>query len=1167
MPSPLRSSRRRPRIRPRRLLRAEQLESRSLLAAVITVNSTLDTDERDTVLTLREAIEVSNRTLTVGELTTQEKAQVVGNPTQTDTDSIHFNLPGAGPQTIRPDSELPPISDPVIIDGYTQPGAKANTNGPGLGSNAVILVQLSGANIFGFGAGLSLFADNSTVTGLAVNQFPDGIDLLGGSGNSIQGNFIGTDATGTLAQGNSQYGVFVQDSANNIIGGLTPASRNVISSNLTGVGISSLSPGNLIQGNLIGTDASGTLPLGNTIEGVGTFFDTFDVFIGGTTAAARNVISGNGTGVSVFADSIDIQGNFIGTDVTGALPLGNSFGIQFGQSDGGVVGGLAAGAGNVISGNLSAGIQFFASSSHMIQGNLIGVAANGSSSLGNGQYGILIQADEVEPASSNNLIQQNVIAFNGTDQPGAGIAIDHQEPRRNTGNSILQNSIFSNAGLGIDLNDDGPTANDLLPTADADVGSNNLQNFPVLNSASLVPGITLTLQYSVPSTTSNSSYPLHIEFFKADSTGQGQTFLGADTYLDSQAQTTATISFTPPVPLVGGDKIVATATDDSGNTSEFSASIVIPNPTCSTDVVNVSDTGPGSLRQAIDCANIRAGLDTIAFNIPGAGVHTISPTTALPTITDPVTIDGYTQPGAAPNTNAIDDPDPLKRGMTGTLLIQLSGPAGGTPAMSGLVITTSDSTVRGLVINGFANNGIAINGGDDNVIVGNYIGTDPTGMSAIGNGKWGVLINAGSADNRVGTDGDGAGDAAERNLIGGSGFGGIGITGAGADHNVVAGNLVGTNASGTAALGNANRGVDIFNGAQQNRIGTKGDGVHDGAERNILSGNGWDGVGIDGAGTSNNFVAGNYIGADISGTSPIGNVLHGATIFGGAAGNLIVGNKIAFNQQNGVTVTNPASLENAILRNSIFSNAGLGIDLGNDGATANDIGDVDLGANQKQNFPAISHATKTSGQLKLTYIVPSDPANSTYPILVEFFQADADGQEGKVFVGFDIFTPSDFSAGGKTVTFAAASPIKVFDKIVATATDSLPGSVGFANTSEFSTSSTIASPWINPRNRLDVNDDTHVAPNDVVAVVNFINGFKSGPVPDDADNAQPFLDVNGDNNVAPNDALDIINAINAGQASEGEAAADGPSDRAALDDVINFLAFDAASQSPQRRRG
>jgi hypothetical protein len=520
---------------------------------------------------------------------------------------------------------------------------------------------------------------------------------------------------------------------------------------------------------------------------------------------------------------------------------------------------------------------------------------------------------------------------------------------------------------------------------------------------------------------------------------------------------------------------------------------------CDTDLAT-----PGlqcTLRAAIEQANASAGSNVIKFNIPGAGVHTIGPASALPTITDPVTIDGYTQSGASVNTSS--------SGFNGHLLIELSGASAGN--VSALNIAANDTIVRGLVINRFS-----------------------SGLGAISTF---------------------AGDPNHPTPIAGL-------------H--IEGNLIGTNATGTAALANQ---VGIsFADVVSGTIGGSSP-----AARNVISGNTADGIvafpSLNVA-QSTLSIQGNFIGLAADGTSPLGNGRHGVFVASAAASGTTIGgpdpgagDRIAFNTMSGVALQSGA-LKIPVLSNAFFGNGALGIDLNQNGATTNDAGDADTGGNNLQNYPEISYATRDAGKLKVTYTVPSDPANSTYPIRVEFFLSDANGQ-GKTYLGFDTFAEADFTAGGKTADFATNSPTNVFDKIVATATDSVPGSVGFANTSEFSTSSTIASPWINPRNRLDVNDDTHVAPNDVVAVINYINGFKSGPVPDDADNAQPFLDVNGDNNVAPNDALDIINAINAGQASEGETLAEPPLPQhqpPISADLLALLAGDLAIQSPRRKR-
>src|SRR5262249_43981380 len=162
-------------------------------------------------------------------------------------------------------------------------------------------------------------------------------------------------------------------------------------------------------------------------------------------------------------------------------------------------------------------------------------------------------------------------------------------------------------------------------------------------------------------------------------------------------------------------------------------------------VTNTNNNGGGSLRQAIASANGAAGADTINFNIPGGGVHTIIPTTPLPAITGPVTIDGTTQPGYA-----------------GTPLIEIQGPAGGAAAGLDLQGGSSGSTIRGLVINSFTSgNAIRIQSSNNDVIAGNYLGTNAAGTAALGN-QVGVYIQIGTNDRIGGTV------AADRNVISGN---------------------------------------------------------------------------------------------------------------------------------------------------------------------------------------------------------------------------------------------------------------------------------------------------------------------------------------------------------------------------------------------------------------
>jgi photosystem II stability/assembly factor-like uncharacterized protein len=237
-------------------------------------------------------------------------------------------------------------------------------------------------------------------------------------------------------------------------------------------------------------------------------------------------------------------------------------------------------------------------------------------------------------------------------------------------------------------------------------------------------------------------------------------------------------------------------------------------------VINTADTGDGSLRQALLDANAHPGPDTIIFDIPGAGPHTIQPTSTLPTITDPVTIDGTYQPGFA-----------------GTPLIVLDGTAAGA-GVNGLTIAAGDSTVRGLVIDNFTGAGVALQARGGNVLTGNYIGVDGTGAAAAANGGPGIAIT-GPGHNTIGGT-----TAAARNVLSANGGSGVEISGGGDLGNLVEGNYIGTDATGTAALGNGGNGV-LITTASNNTVGGTAAGAG-----NVIAFSGGDGVQVD-AGTGN----------------------------------------------------------------------------------------------------------------------------------------------------------------------------------------------------------------------------------------------------------------------------------------------------------------------------
>lgn len=437
-------------------------------------------------------------------------------------DTIGFNIPGDGVHEISlGDNGLPEITDPVTIDGYTQPGAKANSLA--LGDDAIILIRIDGSYSYA-SVGLIISAGDSIVRGLALIRFPTAITLQGAGHNLIEGNAIGVNPD-EIFSGFNFTGINLS-SSDNTIGGVLPAQRNVISNNVdAGVWIGADASRNTILGNYIGTDPTGMVPMGN---GSGLMIFGKETQIGGLTLEAANVISGNGlAGIYLAYPATEnvVEGNLIGTDATG---LGN---VE----------------------NLAAGVSIWASN------NLIGGLAAGAA---------------------------NKIFFNfSAVQVTEGIDSGHQA----VGNSILSNSIYAPAlsngrpGDPIDLdiygNFEGPTRNDL---GDGDTGPNNLQNFPIITSTSFLPDRT-TVRGGLNSTPSTT---FTIQFYSRDVAPGAGNFL-AD-YLDTETITTnaagqAYFAFDLQ-PLPTDLLLIATATDSEGNTSEFSNQI-------SVQVANISTRG------------------------------------------------------------------------------------------------------------------------------------------------------------------------------------------------------------------------------------------------------------------------------------------------------------------------------------------------------------------------------------------------------------------------------------------------------------------------------------------------------------------------------------------------------------------------------------------------
>ena len=422
--------------------------------------------------------------------------------------------------------------------------------------------------------GGSVAAERNIISG----NMTVGIEINASAGNFVRGNYIGTDVNGNADLGNSTDGILINNvlsGSNNVIGGVisTPGTGvgNVISGNNSNgieiVNTISFLTGQ-VQGNIIGLNAAGAIDLGNTNDGV-RIINSVDISVGGS-ASTRNIISGNNLrGIEIIGTSTStfVQGNFIGTDITGTLDRGNSNqGVLILGPNGNTVGG-AGGARNVISGN-STGIRVdnLGGTGNLVQNNFIGTDVNGTNPVGNAGRGLEIAGPNNTVGGGSGL--GNVIAFNGDD----GVEITSSGA---TGNAIFANSIFSNGnminGLGIDLGVDGVTPNDPL---DFDLGENNLQNFPVLTSAILNSGNnTTTILGSLDSTPSTDFV---LQFFSnptcdTSGNGEGTTYLGSTTVHTTFDGNPVSFVIAFPTAVPVGQFITATATNSGLNTSEFSA--------------------------------------------------------------------------------------------------------------------------------------------------------------------------------------------------------------------------------------------------------------------------------------------------------------------------------------------------------------------------------------------------------------------------------------------------------------------------------------------------------------------------------------------------------------------------------------------------------------------
>jgi hypothetical protein len=858
-------------------------------------------------------------------------------------DTIVFQIPGQGVQTIAPLALLPDITDSVLLDGWSQPNF-----------SAAPLIELSGTGT----AGLNVLAPNTTIRGLDIHGFLAQINLAA-TNDRVQGCYLGTDPTGlAVASGPSgAKGVQVTLATGAIIGtdgdGHQDALEgNIIGGNGNGVFLFGAS-GTRVAGNLIGLGADGRTPVPNgtgisavpfagTQQGLNNLIGARGD--GVADVAERNVISGNlSAGIELNSESgTQVAGNYIGTDATGETAVGNGqVGILVDPSgnvaSASLVIGMSgseknpAGARNVIAGN-PFGISV-AASFVMVSGNYIGTDAQGEAALGNGTGLIIFVSFGSSPILPSHSVVgvvpgrtgpagRNVISGNGT-----GVKVLASGDTLIAGNYIgtdaTGSSALPNTGDGIDL----------LGGTDNVVGG-------------LVPGLG-----NVISGNQGNGVTIEAQF---DPQGQSIVSLAVRTHVEGN-----TIGLT-----AGGDAALGNGGNGVSVLDGAIDTVVGAAETFGRNVI--ADNRHGVFITGPDTARTQVAGNYLGTNAAG--------TAALANFTTGVSVFGPVGPGTAIGGSAPGAGNLLSGNVDGVFLGQTSGV----------------------------------------MVAGNWIGTNAAGTAAVPNLDAGVEVFQ-SQGNVIGTDGDGYGDSAERNVIAGNNVGVRIEQGSG---NIVAGNWIGTDSTGQAALGNQ-LGIELLS-TTGNRVGVDAAVAEDSRQANVIAGNTEAGVHL--AGTSGDVISGNAIGLDAAG-HPLGNGGPGVLI-DASSQDLIGGveplaaNRIADNAGPGILTTQSISGD-SFLGNALFANGGPGIQLAFSGTAA----------------PSLTlQGTPGPGRLLVDGSLRGAP-QTTYRL--EFFAGatpDAQGNaQARERVGV-VWVTTD--GVGQALFQAAIRPVPGLGAVTATATDS-----------------------------------------------------------------------------------------------------------------------------------
>jgi titin len=937
---------------------------------------------------------------------------------------------------------LTPITHAVYINGQSQGGVGNTTPLITVNGAAVDLVGLdllasgckvSGLLIEGFYTGIQIVGSNVTIGGTAAGagniiSGNQGFGLVMGnlsgdpSGVVVQGNYIGTNSAGNAALGN-YIGIEVAGS-NNTIGGTASGARNVISGNIN-AGVLLDDQDDQVLGNYIGTNATGNAALAN---GIGIDDRGVNDTIGGTAAGARNVISGNSQ-YGILIENIignQVLGNFIGTNATGNGVVANADGVWVnGPSN--TIGGTVSGAGNLISGNSQYGVFInIGGTGNQVLGNSIGTNAAGNTALANG-IGINV-ADSSNTIGGAASGARNLISGNTQD----GVFIG------GTGNQVLGNSIGTNAagnmalanGNGIDVAGVKNTIGGTTSGAGNLISGNSNDGVYIGGSSSgtQVLGNFVGTDATGNAALGNSGNGIEVAGVKNTI---GGTASGAGNLISGNSNDGVYIGGSSSGTQVLGNFV---GTDATGNAAVGNASGVYVNG--SNNTVGGTASGAGNLLSG----NSDAG---VVINT-GSGNQVL---------------------GNFIGTNAAGNAD---LGNNFGILVNhagLSNTIGGTA-----------SGARNLISGNFVN-GINILG-NGNQVLGNFVGTNSTGNAAVpngtgiavagdgntiggivsgarnfisGNSGYGLYLSGNgnkAMGNFVGTNaagnaalpnsvGIGAGGAnntiggtasAARNVISGNSNQGvlIQLVTAGVSGNQVLGNYIGINAAGTAAMANS---IGIEDAGTHNTLGGSIQGA-----RNVISGNSGDGILLDSS-ASGETVQGNFVGLNAAGNATLANDSNGIEVHGNSntlGGSVAAaGNTIAFNKKGGVLVSEGS--QNTIRQNAIFANGSAGK---GPGIT------LSKGANNNLAAPKILSTTLSGTTLTVKGTFTATIAKATY--VLEFFANNSGDAEGRSYLGSLTVTPT--STGPQSFTFIATDQVSgEYPVVAATLTDASGNTSVFSN--------------------------------------------------------------------------------------------------------------------------